>query len=259
MMFHVKQGDFMIAVIFLIVNILYDLAVGFISGLVLGEVQALYYLIITQATKLIFVSIFVKARSNKYRNKYNEDYVKTASLKKDSYKLVIIGMGLAGFGNILISMIMKLFENNAYINSVIETLNQALSFSNNYEYALMILSVVILAPILEEYLFRGILFAEVKKSPKAKIIITALSFAIYHLNLIQGINTLFIGLVLGYIYYYRRNIKEVILVHMVNNLVAVFPVYNDILGVICIVAIVFAIKFMIDIRKEGLSIDLQKR
>ena len=36
---------------------------------------------------------------------------------------------------------------------------------------------------------------------------------------------------------------------MVNNLVAVFPVYNDIL-VICIVAIVFAIKFMIDIRKE---------
>ncbi len=75
MMFHVKQGDFMIAVIFLIVNILYDLAVGFISGLVLGEVQALYYLIITQATKLIFVAIFVKARSNKYRNKYNEDYL----------------------------------------------------------------------------------------------------------------------------------------------------------------------------------------
>ena len=123
MMFHVKQGDFMIAVIFLIVNILYDLAVGFISGLVLGEVQALYYLIITQATKLIFVSIFVKARSNKYRNKYNEDYIKTARLKKDTYKLVIIGLGLAGFGNIVVSIILKIFENNSYVNNVIETLS----------------------------------------------------------------------------------------------------------------------------------------
>ena len=41
----------------------------------------------------------------------------------------------------------------------------------------MILSVVILAPILEEYLFREY-FLQKLKSPKAKIIITALSFAI---------------------------------------------------------------------------------
>lgn len=247
MMFHVKQ--IMIAIIFLIVNILYDIGVGILSGLILGEVQPLYYLVITQVTKLIFVGIFVKIRSKKYRDNY-DDYIKIRSLKKDSYKLVIIGLGLAGFGNLLVSAIMKIFEDNAYVNNVIETLNQALSFSNNYEYALMILSVVLLAPILEEFLFRGILFAELKKSPKAKIIITALTFAIYHLNLIQGLNTLFIGLVLGYIYYYRRNIKEVIMVHMVNNLVAVFPVYNEVLGIICIIAIGFAIKFLIDFRKD---------
>lgn len=235
----------MIAVIFLVVNILYDIGVGILSGLILGEVQPLYYLVITQVSKLIFVGIFVKIRSKKY-----DDYINIGSLKKDSYKLVIIGLGLAGFGNLLVSAIMKIFENNAYINNVIETLNQALSFTNNYEYVLMILSVVIIAPILEEYLFRGILFGELKKSPKAKIIIMALTFAIYHLNLIQGLNTLFIGLVLGYIYYYRRNIKEVILVHMVNNLVAVFPVYNEVLGIICIIAIGFAIKFLMDFRKE---------
>lgn len=240
-MFHVKR--FMIAVIFLIVNILYDIGAGILSGLILGEVQPLYYLVITQVTKLILVGIFVKIRS-----KNCDDYIKIGSLKKDAYKLVIIGLGLAGFGNLLVSAIMKIFEDNAYVNNVIETLNQALSFSNNYEYALMIFSVVILAPILEEYLFRGILIAELKKSPKAKIIITALTFAIYHLNLIQGLNTLFIGLVLGYIYYYRRNIKEVILVHMVNNLVAVFP--NEVLGLACIIAIGFAIKFLIDFRKE---------
>lgn len=255
MMFHVKQGDFMIAIIFLIVNILYDIGVGILSGFILGEVQPLYYLVITQVTKLIFVVIFVKIRSNKYRDKYDDAYINIESLKDDTYKLVIIGLGLAGFGNLLVSAIMKIFENNAYVNNVIETLNEALFFSNNYEYALMILSVVILAPILEEYLFRGILFAELKKSPKAKIIITALTFAIYHLNLIQGLNTLFIGLVLGYIYYCRRNIKEVILVHMVNNLVAVFPVYNEVLGIICIIAIGFAIKFLMDFRKEGIAIN----
>lgn len=50
----------MIAVIFLIVNILYDIGVGILSGLILGEVQPLYYLVITQVSKLIFVRNFRK-------------------------------------------------------------------------------------------------------------------------------------------------------------------------------------------------------
>lgn len=35
---------------------------------------------------------------------------------------------------------------------------------------------------------------------------------------------------------------------MVNNLVAVFP--NEVLGLACIIAIGFAIKFLIDFRKD---------
>ena len=68
---------------------------------------------------------------------------------------------------------------------------------------IIIFAVVIGAPIVEEILFRGVLFEELKKetSFKMTIFFTALVFGIYHFNILQSPNTFFMGLVLGYVYY----------------------------------------------------------
>lgn len=68
---------------------------------------------------------------------------------------------------------------------------------------IIIFAVVIGAPIVEEILFRGVLFEELKKetSFKMTIFLTALVFGIYHFNILQTPNTFFMGLVLGYVYY----------------------------------------------------------
>lgn len=86
-----------------------------------------------------------------------------------------------------------------------------------------IFSLVITAPIFEEILLRGILFVGLlnRYSPKKAIIISALFFGIYHLNIVQFVNASAIGLILGIIYYKTNSLVLCIVIHMIHNIVAI--------------------------------------
>lgn len=86
---------------------------------------------------------------------------------------------------------------------------------------LSMLTTVILAPLVEELICRGIIFRIAGKvSPGfwAANCIQALAFGIMHMNLVQGIYAFLLGLVLGYIYGKYRNIWICMLLHGVINL-----------------------------------------
>ncbi|WP_308750361.1 type II CAAX endopeptidase family protein [uncultured Anaerococcus sp.] len=246
---------------FLLVNITFDLLIGSGLGLLLNsyniENLTLYILILSQILKLILVLVFLKLRSKKFHHQYGLTYIKNKNLDSDFYKIITIAFGVAGFGNILLSVFLKIFENNDYINTTLETLETMLNYNSTFEYLVLFASVVIIAPILEELLFRGILFSETKKylNVTASMVINGLCFAIYHMNIIQGINTFFMGMVLSYVYYYRRNIKEAIAIHMVNNFIAMVMDVNYyltiIMGTIAFISIIFAIKYLREF-KQGL-------
>ena len=86
---------------------------------------------------------------------------------------------------------------------------------------------VVLAPLGEELIFRGVAFHYARKAvagmgnPKAAFwianCIQALLFGIYHLNLIQGIYAFFIGLALGYLCQRYRSVIPGMLAHLVFN------------------------------------------
>lgn len=246
---------------FLLVNIAFDLLIGSGLGLLLNlyniENPTLFILILSQILKLILVLVFLKLRSKKFNHQYGLTYIKNKNLDSDFYKIITIAFGVAGFGNILLSVFLKIFENNDYINTTLETLETMLNYNSTFEYLVLFASVVIIAPILEELLFRGILFSETKKylNVTAAIVINGLCFAIYHMNIIQGINTFFMGMVLSYVYYYRRNIKEAIAIHMINNFIAMVMDVNYyltiIMGTIAFISIIFAIKYLREF-KQGL-------
>lgn len=83
-----------------------------------------------------------------------------------------------------------------------------------------LLSVGILAPLKEEFLYRGIIFNGLcKKYPYGlAIIISSLMFGAAHFNFPQGINAFFMGVIIAYIYYYTRSIYLCIFMHMFNNI-----------------------------------------
>lgn len=97
--------------------------------------------------------------------------------------------------------------------------------------ALGIVAIVLAAPILEEFVYRGILFSGLLKKgwsfiPAAAL--TSLLFAAMHLNWAQGVNAFFIGMIAAGFYYLTGDLRVPILFHLMNNLfVTLWSAYTD--------------------------------
>ena len=79
--------------------------------------------------------------------------------------------------------------------------------------------VIILAPIVEELMLRGILFNRLRHgvSFTTANLIQATVFGIYHWDIIQGLYAFGIGLLLGYVYERTRTLLAPIIVHLLIN------------------------------------------
>ena len=102
------------------------------------------------------------------------------------------------------------------------------------------ISVVILAPIFEELIFRGMILNTLTKYNKMfAIIVTSLLFGLLHLNITQAIPAFFMSLVLCYMYVQTDSILVTILAHAGNNFLALMSAYsNHILVTVLVLALV---------------------
>ena len=95
----------------------------------------------------------------------------------------------------------------------------------------LILMTVILAPILEEILFRGIIMKGMVNNnvkPATAIIVSALIFGAVHFNPWQFAGASLLGLVLGLVYYKTKSLLMPILLHAFNNLLsALMMMYSE--------------------------------
>ena len=89
---------------------------------------------------------------------------------------------------------------------------------NNVSAKVIILTVV-LAPINEECIMRGIILTRLKKSmaPVLAILISAIYFGIFHLNVVQGIYAGVMGLFMAYVAYKYGSIIPSIIFHAMFN------------------------------------------
>ncbi|MHC1749955.1 MAG: lysostaphin resistance A-like protein [Cellulosilyticaceae bacterium] len=86
--------------------------------------------------------------------------------------------------------------------------------------------IVIIAPICEEILYRGIFLEGLLRryTTKKAILVSALVFGIIHFNLTQSVNAFIIGIILGIIYYQTKSLLLCMLVHFINNLISFIPI-----------------------------------
>ena len=96
-----------------------------------------------------------------------------------------------------------------------------------------LVSVSLFAPLFEEWLCRGIVLRGLlqKVSPWKAITISAVFFAVLHMNPWQAIPAFALGLLFGYIYYRTGSLKLTMLMHCANNtaaaLLARIPEFKD--------------------------------
>lgn len=99
----------------------------------------------------------------------------------------------------------------------------------NTSYIFIFISTCIIAPIFEEILYRGVLLNGLLKkyNYKKAIIYSAIIFGIAHMNLPQGVNAFFLGVIIGLAYYYAMSIYLCMAMHFVNNFLVNFVVYPE--------------------------------
>ena len=84
--------------------------------------------------------------------------------------------------------------------------------------------VCVIAPVTEEYMFRGAMMRTLSKYGSGfAIVASALAFGLMHGNMGQTPMAFLIGLIMGYVAAKSGNIRQTIFIHMVNNIIASLP------------------------------------
>ena len=113
----------------------------------------------------------------------------------------------------------KLTESSPALESFYKMMMEMLDKLTGGPFWSSFLLVAIFAPIFEEWLCRGMVLRGLltRMKPGWAIVVSALFFALIHLNPWQALNAFIIGVVMGYVYYKSGSLWLTMLIHFVNN------------------------------------------
>lgn len=144
------------------------------------------------------------------------NFIKTDS--DNIYLMVVVGASLSIFTAVFIQTV-KIIP-NSWIEKNAESTNSL----NDGNVLFALLSALILAPIIEEIVYRGLIFKIFSKAsnPAIAIVMSALFFGIAHWNPLQSSYAFLVGLVLAYSYYKTKSIWVPIFLHCSYNSAPIF-------------------------------------
>ncbi|MDO4594138.1 MAG: CPBP family intramembrane metalloprotease [Tissierellia bacterium] len=216
----------------------YDKAILGYNGLILA----------ISSTIFILIMIFIFRRNRKKKKK---EIIKFNTVNKTCLISSIILILSANFYMYVYSL---LISNISFLEDIfkksIESYNTNMTLNLEKASLSMLFYVIILAPILEELIYRAYCSYKLEDnfSKRSIIIITAILFALAHANLFQSFGVFVTGIVLAIVYLNTHSISLTIFCHMLNNIIATiteqsfFNEYLTILYVIITFICVFLTK-----------------
>lgn len=125
------------------------------------------------------------------------------------FPMILWGVVVLLASGVVIEPLLELFPSAPY-----EAVQQTIGLGG---WAIM--STVVAAPILEEVLFRGVIFESCRErlGKGGAVLLSALLFGLIHGIPVQIVNAFVVGLILGYIYLRTRSLMSVIVLHAINN------------------------------------------
>ena len=125
------------------------------------------------------------------------------------FPMMLCGVVVLLASGVVIEPLLELFPSAPY-----EAVQQTIGMGG---WAIM--STVVAAPILEEVLFRGVIFESCRErlGKGGAVLLSALLFGLIHGIPVQIVNAFVVGLILGYIYLRTRSLMSVIVLHAINN------------------------------------------
>lgn len=148
--------------------------------------------------------------------------MKNGSIIKWKYPIAIAGgSSLSVVSAMLLTSLIKFFEFAPPDSSLI--LNEFFGEGVGIIHLVAIFSLVLLVPVIEEFLFRRLLWriSGFLFKPTATLILTSLLFAAAHLDILLALALLPLSFFFGWLRLQTDSIKPCIVAHATNNLTAV--------------------------------------
>ena len=199
--------------------------ISIVAEIVCGIVFAVWYLFLTQGER--------KGKLAKFL----------------TFKHAVLFLGLGIGSQFLTSGGMSLIQ--SFFPKVFSDYSEIMKMLTSGSLGMVLLFTIILAPITEELIFRGIIyrFAGGDNYFLAANIFQAVLFGIYHGNIVQGIYAAGLGFLLGYTFHKYQTIAAPMLLHMMINassvLLGIFP--SNMAGIITI-TMLGGVLFIISLR-----------
>jgi membrane protease YdiL (CAAX protease family) len=135
---------------------------------------------------------------------------------KSVFAIILLSIGFIVIIDELDRIVYTLFGHPDYLEQLVEQLKLTSIFNG----IIIVASTVLIAPFVEEMLFRGYLqkvlednWQDVTKA----VLVTSLLFAFVHLNLYWVVQIYLLGLVLGYLAWRTNSILPSLILHALNN------------------------------------------
>lgn len=129
---------------------------------------------------------------------------------KRFWKLMLIGMPIMYGGNIIGTVLSMLLSGGTAENMLLDLI------SGNPIYTLIF--VVLIAPFLEEYIFRKQIIDRLGcYGEKTAIFVSALTFGLFHMNFFQFFYAFGLGAIFAYVYIRTRSLRYPVFMHMIVN------------------------------------------
>lgn len=162
---------------------------------------------------------------------------------KEYFNIIVLGIGVTILLLFLSGILMRLIPGYSEVSNQLSTARESI---------IQLIITIVLIPICEEIFYRGIIFGYLRKNFNIvlAILFQSLIFGLMHLNLVQGIYTFILGIVLALVYIYTDSILGNITIHIIFNLLGLlvipkllmkFPILSIVLLIIGIVFSVFSI------------------
>ena len=210
-------GMMTLFVMFLLGALLGNILVGALA-FVSAEFATIYGTVISYPVMFIPPWLYVSAKSR--RNEFFE----TGYALDSSHFGSLGGFSMAVIVSIATMAMAFLADSlNVLMPEAPEWFEKAMEQIMDAPVWITLISVSVFAPLFEEWLCRGMVLRGLlqKTHPVSAILVSAAFFAVLHMNPWQALPAFLLGILFGYVYYKRGSLKLTMLMHCVNNTMAV--------------------------------------
>lgn len=148
-----------------------------------------------------------------------------AEIPRMGLKLPIIVLGMGGLSSVWFIAANLMMQSVPMIEESLQSFDETWSTIGTEPYLFVLLSVVIFGPIVEELMFRGVIFRYLERIKPGwfPVVASGVCFGLWHGEPVQVVYAAVMGIIMGAVYLVVRDLRVTIAIHILNNFLSTLP------------------------------------